>query len=451
MSDRISISVRGLDALKAGVRERARVQVENDRLRGEAVLLEKQRRELWMLLDHIDTLDDACREHDDAFRKFARKHQKQRFEIWNPESDAEVLSAQRRVAAWVAEALGNDSAHDAAERALRTAEEAIELAQACDVPREALHRLVDYVFVRPVGDAMQEIGGTLLTLYSTAEALGVDADAAFEAELARIQRPEVMEKVRRRQSEKREALVGDLRVEEREEDAIENRRLADIVSKKRAGYKHVSFDTDLLTKYDCILKIWPANTLDIFVKRLTGRHVQHFITGRPPSATALFDALKGIHGDREEAEYEIKIVDVNTREFRGMGRIVMPDTRFTAANMRDIRKHKPLREERRDVLRTLLVRARRIWGDDHLTLNEIVVLLMVVVGDVARLARDDSFAASLTGMRMDDDAIVEIKRALGSVLFSTIRWIDDLGLDPLECLDLAIETDEKVVKSERSR
>ena len=209
-NQRTTISVKALEALKAGVRERARIQVENDRLRGESVLLEKQRRELWMLLDRIDTLDDACREHDDAFREFTRKHQRRRFAIWNPNSDAGVLSAQRRVAAWVVEALGGDRAHDAAERALRTAEEAIELAQACGIASETLHCLVNYVLERPIGDAAQEIGGTLLTLYSTAEALGIHADAAFEAELARIQQPEVMEKIRRRQSEKREALVGDL-------------------------------------------------------------------------------------------------------------------------------------------------------------------------------------------------------------------------------------------------
>ena len=202
MSDRTTISVKALEALNEGIRERA-LEIER---------LKKQRKELWMLLDHIDSLDDACREHDDAFRKFTYKHQKQRFEIWNPESDAEVLSAQRRVAAWVVEVLGEKTAQNAQERSLRTAEEVLELAQACRVSREVLHRLVDYVFERPVGDAAQEISGVLVTLYSTADALGIDADAALEAELVRVQQPEVMEKIRRRQSEKREALLGDLDV-----------------------------------------------------------------------------------------------------------------------------------------------------------------------------------------------------------------------------------------------
>ena len=200
MSDRTTISVKALEALNEGIRARA-LEIER---------LKKQRRELWMLLDHIDTLDDSCREHDDTFRTFARKHQRARFNIWNPESDAEVLTFQRRVAAWVLEVLGEKTAQNAQERSLRTAEEVLELAQVCRVSREVLHRLVDYVFERPVGDAAQEISGVLVTLYSTADALGISADEALEAELLRIQQPEVMEKVRRRQSEKREALLGDL-------------------------------------------------------------------------------------------------------------------------------------------------------------------------------------------------------------------------------------------------
>jgi hypothetical protein len=46
---------------------------------------------------------------------------------------------------------------------------------------------------------------------------------------------------------------------------------------------------------------------------------------------------------------------------------------------------------------------------------------------------------------------IELKKELGNVLFSTIRWIDDLGLDVLECLDLAIEAQEKFARSGRPR
>jgi len=121
------------------------------------------------------------------------------------------LSEQQEVVDWLTDALGAAATQNAPERALRTTEEAIELAQACGVDAESLHRLVDYVFARPVGNAAQEVAGTFLTLYSTAAALGVDAHQALRKELARVRDPKVMEKVRKRQAEKREALVGDLK------------------------------------------------------------------------------------------------------------------------------------------------------------------------------------------------------------------------------------------------
>ncbi len=67
---------------------------------------------------------------------------------------------------------------------------------------------------------------------------------------------------------------------------------------------------------------------------------------------------------------------------------------------------------------------------------------MVGVGDLARLGRD---------IQMPELYAHEAKKELGNILFSTIRWIDDLGLDPLECLDLAIEAQEKFARSGRAR
>ncbi len=299
-----------------------------ERLRGEVALLTKQRRELWMLLDHIDTLDDSCREHDDAFRNFARKHQKRRFEIWNPDSDAEVLSPQQRAVAWGEEAFREHNLGDG------TPEEATEIAQACGVPSNVLHRLLEYLYNCPRSDEAPMLGKCLLVLYS----LGFDADAALEKELAWVQQPEGMKKVRQRLSDIRaERLEARIGFDEDKTLALgaidvnsirEHNRLAEVVRKKRASDKNVSFDTgDLLVKYEYMLKIWPANTLNIFVKRLTGIPVQQIITTRPSSATELFNALELLHGQCKEAEYEIKIADVNTKQFRGMGRIVMPDTR----------------------------------------------------------------------------------------------------------------------------
>jgi hypothetical protein len=119
-----------------------------------------------------------------------------------------LLRNQFRVVDWVRKVFDEATATNGPERALRLVEEAIELAQACGVGRDALHRLVDYVLDRPVGDPAQEIAGCMVTLYAAAHALGVDADEVFEQELSRIQLPEVIDRVRRRQAEKREALVA---------------------------------------------------------------------------------------------------------------------------------------------------------------------------------------------------------------------------------------------------
>lgn len=40
--------------------------------------LQEMARKLWGLLDDIDTLDDACREHDGMYRNAVRIRQKQR-------------------------------------------------------------------------------------------------------------------------------------------------------------------------------------------------------------------------------------------------------------------------------------------------------------------------------------------------------------------------------------
>lgn len=116
----------------------------------------------------------------------------------------------------------------------------------------------------------------------------------------------------------------------------------------------------------------------------------------------------------------------------------------------DIRKHPQIRADVRTGLLALKVQARQIWGpSDQPPIDFVVLRLTVGVGDLARLARD-----LWTG---DVDAQDherwkrELKKELGNVVFSMIRWIDDLGLDVLECLDLAIEAQEKFAKSGRPR
>jgi hypothetical protein len=112
------------------------------------------------------------------------------------------------------------------------------------------------------------------------------------------------------------------------ESVRENRRLDDIVNKKRGNVPGVAFNTgDVLTKYETIIRSWPPNTLDISMRRLTGQPVTHMITSRPRSGAELYEAIKALHGQHGEANYEIRIFDNNSKVLRGQGQITMPDTR----------------------------------------------------------------------------------------------------------------------------
>lgn len=83
----------------------------------------------------------------------------------------------------------------------------------------------------------------------------------------------------------------------------------------------------------------------------------------------------------------------------------------------------------------LLERARTIWGDKKLSLEEIAVLLNVISGDISRVARDKSEGRGIKE--------TELKKELGNIIFSTIRWCDDLGYSHEECIQLAIEAQKK--------
>ena len=70
-------------------------------------------------------------------------------------------------------------------RALRFAEEAIELAQACGVSEEKALELVRIVYSRPAGYPYQEVGGSMVTLTVLCHALGIDLENAFQIEVRR--------------------------------------------------------------------------------------------------------------------------------------------------------------------------------------------------------------------------------------------------------------------------
>lgn len=87
---------------------------------------------------------------------------------------------------WAIRCFGREHVYNDRIRSLRVAEEAVELAQACHVPKEKMLELVEIVYSRPVGDIQQEIGGVLMTTCVLGARYGWDMEEIFEAELLRV-------------------------------------------------------------------------------------------------------------------------------------------------------------------------------------------------------------------------------------------------------------------------
>ncbi len=98
----------------------------------------------------------------------------------------ELVAFQQRVAPWMDACFGPESSSDRLERGDRFLEEALELLQSGNYPRERIAALTDYVFDRPQGEINQEVGGVMVTLAAYCLAFGIDMHGAGETELARI-------------------------------------------------------------------------------------------------------------------------------------------------------------------------------------------------------------------------------------------------------------------------
>ena len=95
-------------------------------------------------------------------------------------------SYQLRVAEWLAACFGLSAAMDKDERMHRFLEEALELAQAGGCTKDDAAQLLEYVFSRMPGNAIDEVGGVMVTLAGMCEASGLDLEDAGERELARV-------------------------------------------------------------------------------------------------------------------------------------------------------------------------------------------------------------------------------------------------------------------------
>lgn len=95
------------------------------------------------------------------------------------------MTFQQQVHSWAVECFGGEIAFDKIQRNHRFLEEALELVQALDCTRSEAHQLVDYVFSRPAGDVVQEVGGVMTTLATLCTANDRDMENCGDIELRR--------------------------------------------------------------------------------------------------------------------------------------------------------------------------------------------------------------------------------------------------------------------------
>lgn len=109
---------------------------------------------------------------------------------------------QAHVAEWMGQCFLPSLYSNMTERGDRLLEEVLELLQAHGYDKARIPTLVDYVFGRPVGDPAQEVGGVMVTLAGYCWVAGLDMHADGQAELDRINQPDVMARIRAKQEAK---------------------------------------------------------------------------------------------------------------------------------------------------------------------------------------------------------------------------------------------------------
>jgi uncharacterized protein YabN with tetrapyrrole methylase and pyrophosphatase domain len=90
-------------------------------------------------------------------------------------------------------------------------------------------------------------------------------------------------------------------------------------------------------------------------------------------------------------------------------------------------------------VKKLLEKSKEIWGSERMLLPQIIVRLGKVFGDICRWERNANKDESI---HSDD----ELKKEFGNMIFSSIKFCNELGYDPEECIQLAIDAQIKFVK-----
>lgn len=118
-----------------------------------------------------------------------------------------MINFQKVVEWWCLACHGRERTYNKKERILRFVEESIELAQALDLSKEEVIRLVEWVYSRNKGETFQEIGGVMITIAALCTANDYDLGNAGETELTRIWI--CMDKIREKQLQKISARIGE--------------------------------------------------------------------------------------------------------------------------------------------------------------------------------------------------------------------------------------------------
>lgn len=84
-------------------------------------------------------------------------------------------------------------------------------------------------------------------------------------------------------------------------------------------------------------------------------------------------------------------------------------------------------------IKELLKESKIIWKNEKLPLDQIIVRLGKVFGDICRWERN-------APKDKNNHTKKELKKELGNLIFSTIKFCDELGFDPEDCIAEAIKT-----------
>jgi hypothetical protein len=90
-------------------------------------------------------------------------------------------------------------------------------------------------------------------------------------------------------------------------------------------------------------------------------------------------------------------------------------------------------------IKDILKQAKEIWKDEKLSLSQIIVVLGKVFGDICRWERNYEKDRQT---HTDND----LKKELGNLIVCGIKFCEELGYNPEECIQLAIDSQKKISK-----